>query len=43
VIANILLIAGMGYTAKESIIISYIFLIGGSLATTIAGARKVTT
>ena len=32
----------MDYTAKESIIITYIFLMGGGLAATIAGAQKFT-
>ena len=39
---NVLLITELHYTAKESIIISYIFLMGGGLAATITGANKFT-
>lgn len=41
-IANVLLIVGLGYNAKESIIITYIFLMGGGLASTIASLNKKT-
>jgi hypothetical protein len=34
--------AGLNYTAKGSIVITYIFLMGGSLASTIAAAKKFT-
>ena len=37
---NVLLITGLDYSAKESILISYIFLMGGGLAATITGAKK---
>ena len=39
---NLLLIGGFDYTTKESIIMSYIFLMGGGLAATLASAKKVT-
>ena len=39
-IINVLLIAGLGFNAKESVIITYIFLMGGGLASTIASATK---
>jgi hypothetical protein len=34
--------SGLKYTAKESIVISYIFLMGGGLASTLSGALKKT-
>ena len=37
-----LLIGGLGYSAKQSIVVSYIFLMGGGLAATLAGAKKFT-
>ena len=39
-IINVLLITGLGYNAKDSISITYIFLMGGGLASTIASIRK---
>lgn len=39
-IINVLLITGLGFNAKESVIITYIFLMGGGLASTIASATK---
>ena len=41
-IIYVLLITELHYTAKESIIISCIFLVGGGLAATITGANKFT-
>lgn len=35
-IINILLVIGLNYTPKQGIIMTYIFLIGGGLAATIA-------
>jgi hypothetical protein len=40
VIINILLIVGLGYNAKQSVIITYIFLMGGGLASTLASLKK---
>lgn len=41
-VINVLLIIGLGYNAKESIIITYIFLMGGGLASSIASLNKTT-
>jgi hypothetical protein len=38
----LLLIEGWDYTAKESIIVTYVFLMGGALAATLVSANKVT-
>jgi len=39
---NLLLIEGWNYSAKESIIATYVFLMGGALAATLVSANKVT-
>lgn len=39
---NVLLIVGLGYDAKHSVIVTYIFLMGGGLASTIASLKKKT-
>lgn len=41
-IINVMLISGLNYSAKKSITISYIILIGGALAAIITGAKKFT-
>lgn len=41
-VINVLLIIGLGYNAKESIIITYIFLMGGGLASSITSLNKKT-
>ena len=41
-IVNVLLIVGLGYNAKDSIAITYIFLMGGGLASSLVSATKKT-
>ncbi len=42
IIINVLLIIGLGYNTKDSVFISYIFLMGGGLAATLASIKKKT-
>ena len=39
-IVNVLLMMGLGYSSRESIPITYIFLMGGGLASTFASSKK---
>ncbi len=40
IIINVLLIIGLGYNTKDSVFISYIILMGGGLASTLASFKK---
>lgn len=39
---NVLLILGLGYNTKDSVFMSYIFLMGGGLASILASLKKKT-